>query len=136
MQSSKKSVVIDTNVFVAALKNPEGTCARILESDIEILITIDILDEIKRTVAHPRLNISYRKQREILETLQERATVIVTVEIVNDCRDPDDNKFLECALAGNAKHIISGDEDLLALDPWRGIRILSPRAFLENYSKK
>jgi putative PIN family toxin of toxin-antitoxin system len=47
------------------------------------------------------------------------------------CRDPKDDKFLELAVSGRATHVISGDADLLVLNPFRGIAILSPRSFLE-----
>ncbi len=49
---------------------------------------------------------------------------------VADCRDPNDNKYLELALAANAGFLISSDKDLLALHPWRGIRILTPAQYL------
>lgn len=49
---------------------------------------------------------------------------------ITDCRDPKDNKYLELALAANAAILISSDQDLRALDPWRGIRILSPSGYL------
>ncbi len=48
------------------------------------------------------------------------------------CRDPDDDKFLELALSGDADVIVSGDDDLLVLHPFRGIPILSCDAFLES----
>jgi uncharacterized protein len=48
------------------------------------------------------------------------------IQFVRECRDPKDDKFLEVALNGRANGIITGDDDLLALDPWRGIIILSP----------
>lgn len=47
--------------------------------------------------------------------------------------DPDDDKFLELALSGNASVIVSGDDDLLCLDPFRDIRIVPPRAFVEDF---
>jgi len=55
---------------------------------------------------------------------------VVVLESVTDCRDPDDNKFLELALSGKADLIITGDADLLSLHPWRGIAILSPADYL------
>ena len=51
-------------------------------------------------------------------------------ERVTDCRDAKDNRYLELALAASADIIVSGDQDLLVLDPWRGVRILSPAAFV------
>jgi predicted nucleic acid-binding protein len=53
----------------------------------------------------------------------------VIQEPVADCRDVSDNKFLELALATEAKVIVTGDPDLLVLDPWRGIRIVGLREF-------
>jgi predicted nucleic acid-binding protein len=49
---------------------------------------------------------------------------------VTDCRDPKDDKYLELALAADAGTIVSGDADLLVLDPWRGVRILKSAAYL------
>ncbi|MDE2844360.1 MAG: putative toxin-antitoxin system toxin component, PIN family [Chloroflexota bacterium] len=45
------------------------------------------------------------------------------------CRDPKDDKFLELAVSGQASHIVSGDQDMLELHPFRGIPVLSPRSF-------
>ncbi len=53
---------------------------------------------------------------------------------VSDCRDPDDNKFLELALSANADCIITGDKDLLELAPYKGIKILSANDFLESFA--
>jgi len=49
---------------------------------------------------------------------------------VHDCRDPKDNKFLEVAVNGEADVMVTGDEDLLVLNPYRGIRIVSPSAYV------
>ena len=55
-----------------------------------------------------------------------KALWIEPAEAVSDCRDAKDNKYLELALAARATVIVSGDDDLLFLDPWRGIRVLTP----------
>jgi putative PIN family toxin of toxin-antitoxin system len=57
--------------------------------------------------------------------------VIVTAPL-HVCRDPRDDKFLEAAVHGEARLIVTGDRDLLALDPFQGIRIVTPAAFLEE----
>ena len=49
---------------------------------------------------------------------------------VTDSRDDKDNKYLELALAATAETIVSGDQDLLVLNPWRGVRILTPADYL------
>jgi uncharacterized protein len=53
------------------------------------------------------------------------------VETITACRDPKDDKFLELAVSGHANYIVSGDSDLLALDPFRGVQIIPPHSFLK-----
>jgi len=53
-------------------------------------------------------------------------------EVLLECRDPKDNKFLELAVSGGATHLISGDNDLLVLHPFRGIQIMTPQMFLSQ----
>ena len=54
---------------------------------------------------------------------------------INDCRDPSDNKFLELAVSGRATHIITGDGDLLGLDPFQGKPVLTPGEFLRQIGR-
>jgi len=56
-----------------------------------------------------------------------------TLEAITDCRDPEDNKFLELAVSANASCIITGDKDLLILHPFRNIPILNAVDFINNY---
>lgn len=56
--------------------------------------------------------------------------MVNVLETVTECRDPRDNKFLELAVSGRATHIVTGDSDLLALHPFRGIIVVSPSSFL------
>ncbi len=62
--------------------------------------------------------------------LLEKSTVIPITESITVCRDPDDDKFLERAVSGNADYLVSRDDDLLALHPFREIPILRPAEFL------
>jgi uncharacterized protein len=57
---------------------------------------------------------------------------VPVIQIVRECRDPKDDKFLEVALNGRAGVIITGDADLLGMHPWRGIEILSSAEYLER----
>ncbi len=60
-----------------------------------------------------------------------RLGVVVAPTVpVNDCRDAKDDKYLELALAAKAATIVSSDQDLLVLHPWRGVQILRPAAYL------
>ena len=65
-----------------------------------------------------------------LWSLVDIAEPIRIVDTVTDCRDAKDNIFLELALSGHADVIVTGDDDLLCLNPWRGIAILSPADYL------
>jgi putative PIN family toxin of toxin-antitoxin system len=66
-----------------------------------------------------------------LSRLARTAVVLVDIEPVSVCRDPKDDKFLELAASGKAAGIVMGDDDLLVLNPFRGIPILTPTQFLE-----
>lgn len=72
------------------------------------------------------------RRREILELLSAAALWVEPKETVRDCRDSKDNCYLELALSAGATIIVSGDEDLLALSPWRGIKVLRPTQFLNE----
>jgi putative PIN family toxin of toxin-antitoxin system len=67
---------------------------------------------------------------EFLVTYREAAKLVPIVSTIRACRDEDDNKFLDLAVDGRADLIVTGDDDLLALHPFRGIRILTPQQFL------
>jgi predicted nucleic acid-binding protein len=67
--------------------------------------------------------------------LNEAAIVGVT-ERIGLCRDPRDDRFLEVAVAGGASRLVTGDRDLLTLDPFRNIRIVSPAALLDEFASR
>jgi putative PIN family toxin of toxin-antitoxin system len=75
-----------------------------------------------------------QKRLEFFAALVRKVEIIVVSEVITDCRDAKDNKFLELAINGNASHLISGDKDLLVLNPFRQVLIMPPAAFLNNCS--
>jgi uncharacterized protein len=64
-----------------------------------------------------------------------RAEAVTIIERVVACRDPTDDKFLELAVNGNADIVLTGDADLLALNPFRGIPIVAPGSFIQQGSR-
>ena len=70
----------------------------------------------------------------ILELVDRRGVRVTPTRQITACRDPDDNRVLEAAVAGQADVIVSGDEDLLVLDPFDGIRIVGPADFIRMLS--
>lgn len=74
-----------------------------------------------------------RAERELfLAQIESTAELVPIIQLVRECRDPKDDKFLEVALNGRADVIVTGDADLLGMHPWRGIAILSPAEYLER----
>ena len=76
------------------------------------------------------------ERMEFLAVLLREATLVEVTAHVGECRDPQDNKFLELAASGRALCIVSGDQDLLVLHPFCGIPIVTPRGFLDEVWKK
>jgi putative PIN family toxin of toxin-antitoxin system len=88
--------------------------------------------ELPDVLARPRLLrfLDVGLRDELLGQLDALATFFSPSETVTDCRDAKDDKYLELALAASANVIVSSDEDLLVLHPWRGVRVLRPAEFL------
>lgn len=132
-------VVIDTNVVVSALLSSTGIPAQILEAwrldAFELVVSEPILVEYRKSLSYERLLARHRMSQEeiteVVEGFREYAVLVAPnqkIEAVPD--DPEDNKFLEGALAGEAAYVVSGDSHLLALRHYQDIQILSPAAFL------
>jgi len=132
-------VVIDTNVFISAFGwdgKPEAVL-RLLEQRLIINHTTDeIYDELRRVVAYPKLKFSASLQAKILEFAFCWSVFVPHAEPVSVvAADPDDDKFIACAIAAGASHIISGDPHLLAIGSYQNIRIQTPALFLESFYK-
>src|SRR6185312_11121421 len=69
----------------------------------------------------------------VIQTISLSAVFFPIAEIITGCRDPKDNKFLELAVEANASCIVTGDKDLLVLDPFRGIPILTAADLLKKF---
>lgn len=73
---------------------------------------------------------------EFLAAWVQIAEIVDVRDVVTDCRDAADNRCLELAVSGRANSVVSGDSDLLVLDPFRGIEIVTPRTFVDRYHLK
>ena len=132
--------VIDTNVLVSALISPAGTPAKVLDlwrdRRFVLLISEPILGELARVLAQPRLRRRYglnpSRVRRLLRGLRQFGIVVEHDEGVSGVvRDAQDQKFVDCAVAGRADYLVTGDDDLLSLGEHGSIRIVSPAAFAE-----
>lgn len=129
-------VVVDTNVFIsAALKenSPPETAVHLAAENHQLLKSALTEQELFVTLDRPRLvPLIEAHFRDWLYELMATAELIQITEQITACRDPKDDKFLELAVAGRADLIVSGDRDLLVLNPFRGIPIVNPATFVQD----
>lgn len=127
-------VVFDTNIFISALALPGGQAdlamARIIGNVDELVVSKAIIDEL--------LGVLARKFSKDANELARMAVFLTDLAVVARPRkklhvldDEPDNRILECAIAGNADAIVTGDSAMLELESFRGIRLLSLRDYLD-----
>lgn len=136
--TSNARYVLDTGVLVSALLLPRSVPRQAVDQAFArgiVLASVATIDELDEVLRRPKFD-RYVQEDERLRFLDMfiRDTSLVEVrDIVTECRDVKDNKFLELALSGNATCIVSGDSDLLVLHPFRGsIAIVTPHEFLSQ----
>jgi putative PIN family toxin of toxin-antitoxin system len=132
------NVVFDASSLVGALLRQNSIPERALllaRAHDTICISPDVESEIREVFARPRFGryLTPGRARLILDVLTASAVVVVPTVRITDCRDTKDNKYLELALAAGATTLITSDGDLLALDPWRGIRIITPADYVVRF---
>ena len=124
-------LLLDTNVLVAALI-ARGVCSDLLEHCVRHHVVISsrpLLDEF-RDVLTRKFHQRAVDVRAALRLFEETLTLVAPDALEPPiCRDRDDDVVLATALAGGCAAIVSGDQDLLILDPFRDIRVLSPSTF-------
>ncbi|HEY5408178.1 MAG TPA: putative toxin-antitoxin system toxin component, PIN family [Ginsengibacter sp.] len=130
--------VIDTNTLISsslfANSVPRKAVSKVNETG-KISASIDTYSEFFEVFLRPKFDkyISIETRLGILIDFKQLALFSEISETIIDCRDPKDNKFLELAVSGDTSCIITGDKDLLALHPFRGIPILNANEFLNNF---
>jgi putative PIN family toxin of toxin-antitoxin system len=127
--------VLDTNTLVSRLLAPGGVAARAVDHALQhgvLLVSEPTLAELVEVLARPKYRpyLSPDDRQRFLELLGGVAQVVSITRSHRACRDPKDDKILNVAIAGEARAIITADPDLLALDPFHDVRIVSPATFL------
>jgi putative PIN family toxin of toxin-antitoxin system len=127
-------VVVDTNIFLSAFLFgglPLRFVMLAAEGAFQMLTSLTLLDELgdKLRTKFKRSHEDAEKTRRDLEELCAVIGTTATLQVVK--ADPDDDRVLECAVAGRADYIVSGDKHLLTLEQFRGIPILTVRQFLD-----
>ena len=133
-------MVLDANVIISALIRPESAPGRIVsaavdETTVRLVTSKPLLDELRAALEYPRL------QRYLKMSKRDKAEFVILLEQIADpvtiadypmpgiCRDPDDEPYLQTALAGRADYLVSGDGDLLDLKIVEQTRIVLPADF-------
>ena len=125
--------VIDTNIWISFLigKLLAGLDDYILEGQLEVVISDEQLAEITTVLRRPkfRKHFSSGDIEEFLSLIYKTAVIVEVHHTIKDCRDEKDNFILETAIRGKADYIVTGDKDLLVLNPYRGKKIIGFREF-------
>jgi uncharacterized protein len=129
--------VIDTNVLISAVIFPNSVPRQAVRKALHhgiLLFSDSTLNELRTVLLRSKIDryVTREERAVFLAQLESVAEIVPTVQIVRECRDPKDDKFLEVALNGRGDVIITGDTDLLEMHPWREIVILSPAKYLKN----
>lgn len=133
-------VVIDANQFVSALLKPDSNPSEVLrlarEGKVRLVMSPEIIEEIRAVLLYPRIMKRHRRSREQIDMFLRKLTRVAIItegmlrlDVVH--ADPSDNKYLACALEGKADYIITGDGHLTGLKSFHGIRIMEPVHFLK-----
>ena len=133
----RQRVVIDTNVYVSRLIREQSIPGQAVGRAWREAVTLTsaaILEELRIVLHRPKFAryIRTEKIEPYIEKVGAFGLVLVNLPPIRACRDPKDDKFLEVAVHGRADVIVTGDLDLLALHPFRGIAILTPADYLER----
>jgi uncharacterized protein len=131
----KTRVIFDTNALVSRLLLPKSVTAQAVRRLLELaqpLVSESTLEELAKTLSRDKFDryVSLADRQEFFQKFARVAEWVEVTTVVRECRDPRDDHFLELAIDGSADLILTGDKDLLALAPFRGVAILAPAAAL------
>lgn len=130
--------VLDANVIVSATISPKGLPAQLLAAwrrrEWSLVISSRILDDVQRVLRHPKISQRYAIEPpdivQLVRILRDRAVLAAgRLAIPRTARDPDDDNIFACAVKGEADYIVTGDRDLLSLERFREIPIVTPARF-------
>ena len=132
--------VLDANVYVSAAVRPEGPPGQVIEQFLgakafDIVLSKAIVEEVLRALAYPKARKYLRSGFDPALWFEDIVVLSHLVsgdrKVESASRDPDDDKYLAAAVEGRAGFLVAGDSDLLDLEEYDGVRIVSPRVFLD-----
>lgn len=133
----KIRIIADTNIFISGIFWEGNFSSQVIglwrSGKIELVSSLPIVEEIVRNLRDFKIEMDEENVKEWEKIILENAILIESskkLDIVKE--DPDDNKFLEAAIAGNAEYIVTQDKHLLKLKEYQGVKIMKPEEFLRN----
>jgi len=133
--------VLDANIFASALMRTQGPPGQVLtlllrQRAFELVMSPAILEEVGRVLRYPKVRKRIATSDDELDLWLASLDIIAVpvegkLEVDAVAADPDDNKYLAAAVEGMAEFVVSGDDHLLALGTYEGVRIVTARKFLE-----
>lgn len=132
--------VFDTNALVSALLFEHSVPRQALDQALNIgtlLVSDSLIAELDRVLARDRFDqyVTSEERLEFTNALMLESELIAITEPIQACEDPDDDRILELAINGSAVFIITGDSDLLTMNPFRGVDIVTPVGFLRRINE-
>ncbi len=132
-------VVIDTNILVSALLKPGGIPAAIvvlaLSRRVQLCVSEDIFAEYDEVIRRPRFNLPADTIEGALRSIRRLGHWVKPTVLVEECTDPDDNIFLECAQAAEADYLVTGNLRHFP-DRWKKTKVISARELIELLIEK
>jgi probable toxin-antitoxin system toxin component, PIN family len=133
-------VVLDTNVLVSGLLwegIPNRLLTLIKQGKVTLHLSLEIVEELEAVLKRNKFSGRIQELETNVDELLFSLLVLAEIYSVGSAvdmikEDPDDNMFLTCALYSGAEYIVSGDKHLLGLGSYRGVKILSPKEFLDK----
>lgn len=140
MQENNK-IVIDTNLLISAVLFPNSLPAKAVDEAMnywEIIVSESTLNEFLEVISRKKFDKYFvdrpNGKQIFIENFMQSSVIVEPTETITDCKDPKDNQFLEIAISANARILVTGDhKDLITMNSYRGLEILTAREFLENY---
>ncbi len=128
-------VVIDTNAWISRLLIANSVPAQAVDKALkqaDVVVSESTMQELASVLSRDKWDryVSNEDRQVFIRHLLHVATMVPVLAEITDCRDPKDNHFLALALDAEADCIVSSDQDLLVLHPWRGVDIITPADFL------
>ena len=131
-------VVVDTNVVISGVffgGAPRCVVEAVVDSDVEACATSEIIDEYSNVVKRMIERKGGSLRDDSFSLLLSRIKAIEPVTRVEVCRDPDDDKFIGCAIDARALYVVSGDKDLLDIGSYAGVEMVTAAEFCARYLK-